>query len=109
MKKKKELSPEEKAIHKEKERLRANEVRKVLKQKYVDHLGGKCIRCDYDKNIKALEFHHRSETEKKFEIANSIKRKWKWERVEEELNKCDLLCANCHREVHDEEVNGALV
>ena len=94
---KKPISDEEK----EKERIRANEVRRALKQKYVDYLGGKCLICSYNKNIKALDFHHKLNTNKKFTIANAIKRKWKWESVKEELDKCELLCANCHREAHD--------
>lgn len=50
--------------------------------------GGKCIFCGYDKYNGALDFHH----------IDGITRSWK--RVEKELEKCVLVCANCHREIH---------
>ena len=70
------------------------------KVKAVDHKGGKCMRCGYNKYIGALEFHHRDPTTK--ECAWDAMCRWTWARIVEEINKCDLLCANCHREVHEE-------
>lgn len=72
--------------------------RKLVKQKAVDYLGEKCQRCGYDRYIGALEFHHRDPNEKDFQIAASLS----WDKIVKELNKCDLLCANCHREIHQE-------
>ncbi len=71
--------------------------RQTLKQKAVAHLGGKCYNCGYDKYIGALEFHHRDPKEKDFVVAGSGK---KWASIQEEIEKCILLCANCHREEH---------
>ena len=66
----------------------------------IEYKGGKCQRCGYDKYPDVLEFHHRDPNEKE---ANWSKiRLWKWDRVLTELDKCDILCANCHREVHIE-------
>ena len=73
--------------------------REKLKQKAVDYKGGKCQRCGYDKCIGALEFHHRDEKEKDFGISYKGYTK-AWNKVQEELDKCDLVCANCHREIH---------
>ena len=73
--------------------------RQNLKQIAVEHLGGKCQRCGYDKYIGALEFHHKDPTQKDMGIAGSGK---KWETIKEEVEKCMLLCANCHREIHAE-------
>lgn len=71
--------------------------RKKLKEKAVEFLGGKCEKCGYDKCIAALEFHHLYG--KDFGLsARGLTRSW--EKVEKELRKCQLLCANCHREVH---------
>lgn len=70
-----------------------------LKDKAVQYKGGKCSSCGYNKYIGALEFHHRVPDNKDFEISNRNISK-KWEVVKKELDKCDLLCANCHREVH---------
>lgn len=70
--------------------------RKRIKAKAVDFLGGACKGCGYTKCIAALEFHHRDPREKDFKISASLS----WEVIERELSKCDLLCANCHREEH---------
>lgn len=75
-----------------------NRRRFELKQKCVEYLGGKCIKCGYDKCIAALEFDHRNPKEKEFHFSG--KHCLSWERLKKELDKCDLLCANCHRERH---------
>lgn len=70
-----------------------------LKRKCVEYKGNKCNICSYDRCIQALEFHHRDPAEKDFAIgANGVTRAWS--KVMVELDKCDLLCANCHRETH---------
>ena len=75
--------------------------RKRLKQDAVAYKGGKCERCGYDKCIDALEFHHLDATQKDFGIsAKGYTRAWS--KVKEELDKCVMVCANCHREIHNE-------
>lgn len=74
-----------------------HKTRKNIKKKCVEYLGGKCISCGYDKCIAALEFHHRDSSHKDFAISGGTV---SWERTKKELDKCDLLCANCHRELH---------
>lgn len=71
-----------------------------VKRKAVSILGNKCSRCGYDKYIGALEFHHRDAKKKDFAISKNANRRW--EVVEREVRKCDLLCSNCHKEVHYE-------
>ena len=71
---------------------------RAVKQKAVDYLGGKCNVCSYDKYIGALEFHHINPAEKDFSIAQL--KLSSFERIKSELDKCVLLCANCHREFH---------
>lgn len=83
-------------------RNRKNRQRRKLKQKAVDYLGGKCLLCGYNKNIKALEFHHKDPKHKDFSISEASNKGMGWEKVKKELSKCDLVCANCHREIHDE-------
>lgn len=61
--------------------------------------GGKCIRCGYNKCIKALEFHHIDPNKKDFTISND---NFKVLEAVKEAKKCILLCANCHRELHDD-------
>ena len=69
------------------------------KKKLISILGGKCKLCGYNKCIGALEFHHLNPKEKEFSLsANNLC--YSWEKILKEGMKCELLCANCHREVH---------
>lgn len=79
-------------------------LRKAMKKQAVKMRGGKCERCGYDKCIGALQFHHRNPEEKKFGLSmNGITHSWNEYLLE--VEKCDLLCANCHAEAHyNEEV-----
>lgn len=73
--------------------------RKKVRQMSVDYKGGKCEMCGYDRCTDALEFHHKSLSVKKFGIsAKGYTRSW--EAVKKELDKCVIVCSNCHRELH---------
>lgn len=78
-----------------------SEWRRRLKQKCIDYKGGKCEKCSYNKYIGALEFHHNDPKQKDFSVSSGGHTR-AWEKVKIELDKCTLLCANCHREVHAE-------
>lgn len=67
--------------------------------------GGSCLKCGYSKCQRALTFHHRQPDLKKFtlDLRNIGNRGWKT--VLAEAEKCDLLCMNCHAELHDEETD----
>ena len=72
--------------------------RKKVKLQAIEYKGGQCQNCGYKKCQEALEFHHLDPTQKDFGLSTKgICRSW--ERVKAELDKCILLCANCHREV----------
>ncbi len=70
-----------------------------LKLMAVEYKGGKCQNpeCNYNKCIDALEFHHLYDKDFGISTDGHIR---SWERIKIELDKCLLLCANCHREVH---------
>lgn len=72
--------------------------RKALQERAINHLGGKCRICGYDRCAAALDFHHVDDVTKEFNISTAMT---SWERILPELEKCVLLCARCHREVHD--------
>ena len=73
--------------------------RRKVRRMAVQYKGGRCSRCGYDKCVEALEFHHLDSAQKDFGIsARGYTRSW--ERVRAELEKCILVCANCHRELH---------
>jgi len=73
---------------------------KKRKEDAINYKGGACSRCGYNKFYGALEFHHRNPNEKDAEW-KKIKL-WPWEKIKIEIDKCDLLCSNCHKEVHNE-------
>lgn len=73
--------------------------RKKVKVMAVEYKGGKCCFCGYSRDIAALEFHHKDGETKEFGFSRrGICRSW--ERAKKELDKCLLVCANCHRELH---------
>jgi hypothetical protein len=65
----------------------------------VEQFGRKCQRCGYDKCINALQFHHVDPSKKNYEPAYLIMRR-SWDVAFKELQKCILVCANCHAEIH---------
>jgi DNA-binding Lrp family transcriptional regulator len=73
--------------------------RKRKKQELVVYKGGKCERCGYDKSIEALQFHHIKPSEKDFSISG---KSYSIERLKKEVDKCIMVCANCHIEIHEE-------
>jgi hypothetical protein len=74
--------------------------RKELKKKLVEHFGGECMKCGYDRCLAALDFHHLDPQTKKFGIGyKGYTRSFK--SALEEAKKCVLICANCHREVEN--------
>lgn len=73
----------------------------ALKIKAVRYKGGQCELCGYSKCFGALEFHHKNPLEKEFDWSSLRKRSWGT--IVEELDKCSILCANCHREVHHDQ------
>lgn len=73
--------------------------REKVRQMAVEYKGNGCNVCGYNRCINALEFHHLDPTKKDFGIsAKGYARSW--EKVKKEIDKCVLLCANCHREFH---------
>lgn len=70
-----------------------------LKMLAVAYKGGRCARCGYHKSIRAMDFHHPDPEQKDFSVSQNANRAWK--NIVDEIDKCVLLCSNCHREEHD--------
>ena len=87
--------------YRKKNALQIKAARHERKRAAIAYKGDKCQKCGYDKCIAALTFHHRDPAEKEYQIATMFG--WSWARIMQELDKCDLLCANCHAELHWEE------
>lgn len=75
--------------------------KRTIKHNLIQYKGGKCQRCGYDKCEGALQFHHRDPAEKEFTLSSTnISKEITMEKLYAEVDKCDLLCANCHAEIH---------
>ena len=61
--------------------------------------GLSCERCGED-HPAALDFHHRDPSEKEIEFSRMYHMNWSIERMMAEIEKCDVLCSNCHRKLH---------
>jgi hypothetical protein len=66
----------------------------------VREAGGSCCICGYRRNMRALHFHHLDPSEKRIEI-NAKGVALSLEKLRVEVQKCVLLCSNCHAEVED--------
>ena len=75
-----------------------------LKLKAFNYAGGKCQECGYNKCLRAMHFHHIDPNMKEFAIfegRGGFKKTRNWEKLKLEIDKCILLCSNCHMELHD--------
>lgn len=71
-----------------------------IKAEYVAYKGGSCGKCGYSKSLAALDFHHTDPSKKDPDIFRK-KSKSVSQDIKRELDKCILVCSNCHREEHE--------
>jgi len=71
------------------------EIRKWF-QKYKSSL--KCSKCG-ENHIATIDFHHRIENKEKG-VSIMVADGYSIKKIKEEIEKCDVLCANCHRKIH---------
>jgi len=70
------------------------------KLQLVAEAGGKCVKCGYDRNLAALAWHHLDPQTKRFQLdLRSLSNRGERD-IRVELEKCMLVCANCHAEIH---------
>lgn len=76
--------------------------RNISKDIFLEYMKDKkCAICWYNKSIAALDFHHKKD---KFKLVSVMVRIWySWGRIIKEIEKCDILCSNCHREITSKE------
>ena len=93
-------------LHFNKSELKYGDRRRKNKSIYLEYSGGKCIKCGYNKCPASLVFHHRNRDEKSFSIGNASKKVNSISeldnRISDEIDKCDLLCQNCHCVEHSD-------
>lgn len=87
------------------------QVMRSLKRKLhlITLRGGKCEKCEYNKNIAALDFHHRDPSQKKFQLDQRTLSNTSMKLILLEFEKCDILCSNCHREHHSPECDITII
>lgn len=73
--------------------------RRRTKQRALIYKGGTCIVCGYLRSVRALHFHHLDPSRKEFRVGSGNTRAWAT--IKRELDKCVVLCGNCHSEAHD--------
>jgi 5-methylcytosine-specific restriction endonuclease McrA len=76
-----------------------------IKRFAIEYMGGCCQVCGYNKCDAALHFHHLNPNEKDFNISSE----YDWDKVQLELEKCILLCSNCHIEAHQSLIDHELL
>lgn len=64
----------------------------------IKELGGRCIICGFDRYPCSLDFHHKNRRVKDPNYRSM--RGWSWKKILIELEKCILLCKNCHAAIH---------
>lgn len=76
----------------------ASQIERYKKNKRlaIDYKGGKCSRCGYCKCQAGLDFHHEGDKDPNWKRM----RAWNFEKIRKELDKCSLVCRNCHAEIH---------
>lgn len=79
---------------------RTAEVRNLRDHHFRHQRGNKCMKCGYSRSPRALHWHHVHPEEKSFQLSKRTM-DFSMEVLQKEINKCVLLCGNCHMELHD--------
>ena len=78
--------------------LRTKKARKI-KSEYIKELKNKpCMDCGVKHPSYVMDFDHRVSNDKIVDVARAVTANWSLTRIKEEAMKCDVVCANCHRE-----------
>lgn len=76
-------------------------VRRYRVKKFaVEYKGSKCNKCGWSGDISCFDFHHKDPTLKEFTLQANNMSSTSWEKIKAELDKCVLVCSNCHRTIH---------
>ena len=71
----------------------------------IQKAGGSCTRCGYDRNVAALTWHHIDPATKSFHLDIRSLSNRNERSIRRELEKCVLVCANCHAEIHSPQLD----
>lgn len=83
--------------YRERARKRKASLKKLRQEQLYEYMKDKkCENCEVD-DMRVLDFDHKDPNNKKFGIARAVNEGYAWELILEEIKKCRILCANCHR------------
>jgi 5-methylcytosine-specific restriction endonuclease McrA len=92
-------------LYRQRAKARREKVRAELQTNLLKYLSDKrCVKCGENDPV-VLEFDHLRPAEKSFGIARAISNGMKWSTILEEIKKCQILCANCHKRKTAQEFN----
>lgn len=74
--------------------------KRAIKLKFIEYKGGKCQICGLVDNPAVYDFHHTDPSKKEFKLSNQPFN----DKSRKELDKCIMVCANCHRKIHTKEM-----
>lgn len=84
-------------IYRERAKMRRTKIKRELQLKLISYLKNKkCVTCG-ESDIRVLEFDHINTATKAFGISTAIRNGLEWSRILDEIAKCQVLCANCHK------------
>lgn len=73
-----------------------NKTNELKRAKIIEILSkNPCVDCG-ESNVLCLHFHHKNPSDKIGEVAQLLKKRLCWQKIEDEINKCEVICANCH-------------
>ena len=79
--------------------------RRAQKYKFLHDRKKSCVECGYSKNYSALCFHHVNPNEKLMGVPNLAWSDASYDAIQEEIDKCIVLCLNCHAELHNPDLD----
>jgi hypothetical protein len=93
--------------HKEDIKIRKRIRGALIKKALVEYKGGACSVCGYNKNIAVLSFHNINDenNQKEYDISIRMGNRCSLETLKKEADKCIIVCENCHREIHQKELD----
>jgi len=83
----------------EKSKKRNKEQTKLTKEYMLSIKSAGCSKCN-EKDPCCLDFHHTDPSNKVDAVANLVRGRFSIEKIQHEIDKCVLVCANCHRKLH---------
>ena len=105
----KKLRPKQSKQEKFKKAVECNRIRKLKRRAILNEIKLKsgCVDCGYNERAIALDFDHVN-GQKSFNIARALGELRPFELILEEVMKCEVRCANCHRIATEDRLNGKL-